>query len=269
MDRLVAALSAGVEIIDLGRDLFVGMPQSPNHPAFRMALERRHGDMTRLDGSSASNEIIVTGGHVGTHIDALCHVSFNDELYGGLNATETQAGGRFSALGVETIAPIFRRGVLLDVPRALGIDSCEGGYEITVADLETTVDKQHTTIEPGDVVLIRSGWGQLFDNKEAFIGHGSGVPGPGKLAARWLASKSPFVVGAETIAFEHLPPNGGHSLLPAHRILLVEHGIHIIETLDLDALARAEHHEFVFACSPLKLVGATGSPVRPFAIVAV
>ncbi|MFZ1161791.1 MAG: cyclase family protein, partial [Mycobacterium sp.] len=65
-DTLLAAVAAGVDLVELGQPLFTGMPCSPNHPGFRMTLARRHGDMVRPDGSSAANEVIVTGGHVGT-----------------------------------------------------------------------------------------------------------------------------------------------------------------------------------------------------------
>jgi kynurenine formamidase len=114
---------------------------------------------------------------------------------------------------------------------------------------------------------VRSGWGRRWGDREAFVGHASGVPGPGAEAARWLAAQRPRAVGADTIAFERLAPGSGHALLPAHVILLVEHGIHIIETLDLETLAAAAVHEFAFVLAPLPLVGATGSPVRPLAIV--
>ena len=70
-DALLAAVTAGVRLVELGHPHFTGMPCSPNHPGFRMSLIRRHGDMVRPDGGSASNEMIVTGGHVGTHVDAL------------------------------------------------------------------------------------------------------------------------------------------------------------------------------------------------------
>ena len=123
-DAILDALAGGVRIYDLGRPMEIGMPQSPNHPQFRMALPRRHGDQMRADGGSAANEMIVTGGHVGTHIDALCHVSHEGRLHGGLDAAEAQRGGRFSELGVETIAPMVCRGLLLDVPAALGVPAC-------------------------------------------------------------------------------------------------------------------------------------------------
>jgi kynurenine formamidase len=266
-DPILDAIAGGVRIFDLGRPMEVGMPQSPNHPQFRITLARRHGDSVRADGGSAANEIIVTGGHVGTHIDALSHVSQEGRLHGGLDAADAQRGGRFSQLGVETIAPMVCRGWLLDVPAALGLEACAPGYEITPDDLEKAASEGRVDVAPGDVVLVRSGWAQRWDDREAYIGVDSGVPGPGERASRWLAALGPRAVGADSIAFEHLAPGAGHALLPAHRVLLVDHGVHIIETLNLEELAHARVYEFAFVLAPLPLVGATGSPVRPLAVV--
>ena len=121
-------------------------------------------------------------------------------------------------------------------------------------------------MRPGDAVLIRSGWGQHWDDRTAYIGHATGVPGVGEEGAKHLASLDAAFVGADTIAFERLAPGAGHALLPAHRVLLVEHGIWILETLQLEELAAAGVHEFTFVLAPLPLVGATGSPVRPLAV---
>ena len=264
---MLAAVRAGVRVFDLGRPMFVGMPQSPNHPEFRHALPRRHGDIVRADGGSAANDLIVTGTHVGTHIDALAHVSHLGLLARGVDAGGAQTGGRFNVHGVDTIIPMVTRGVLLDVPAALGIDSCAPAYEITPADLDACVARQQSAVEAGDVVLIRSGWGSRWDDAEAFLGRATGVPGVSEAGARWIAERGVIAAGADTIAFECIPPGKGHAVLPAHRVLLVEHGIHIIETMVLDELAAAGAYEFVFVLSPLKLVGATGSPVRPLALV--
>jgi kynurenine formamidase len=259
-------LSSGVTVFDLGRPLFAGMPQSPNHPEFRLALQRRHGDMVRADGSSAANEIVVTGGHVGTHIDALCHVSFRGQLHGGLDAAAAQAGGRFAQLGIETVAPIVCRGLLLDVPQALGQETLPPAYEITPEDLNAALALTGAQPQPGDVLLVRSGWGTRFGDREAYIGAATGVPGVGEPGARWLSARQPLAAGADTIAFERLGPGQGHALLPAHRHLLVEAGVYIIEAMDLEELAGAGVRQFLFVASPLKLVGGTGSPVRPLAI---
>jgi kynurenine formamidase len=268
-DPLLAVVRGGVRIIDLGRPMFNGMPQSPNHPRFLHSVPRRHGDVVRADGGSAANDLLVTGTHVGTHIDALAHVSHSGRLHGGADARMAMDGGRFMTHGVHTIAPMMCRGILLDVPAALGTDACPGGYEITAADLDACVARQGTRPERGDVVLVRSGWGRRFDDgADAYLGLASGVPGVGAGGARWLADLGILAAGADTVAFERLAPGGGHSLLPAHRVLLVEHGVYIVEALNLEELAVAGLHEFTFVLIPLNLTGATGSPVRPLAVVA-
>lgn len=267
-DALLAAVGGGLRVYDLSRPYLPGMAQSPNHPAYTHALQRRHGDRVRDDGGSAANDIIVMGTHVGTHIDALAHVSHDGLLHGGVSAEAAQAGGRFRELGAETIAPIVSRGLLLDVPGALGIDACAPGSEVTPSDLEAAASWAGVTASPGDVLLVRTGWAQRWDTGAGYVGHDSGVPGPGEAGACWLAGHRPRAVGADSIAFEHLPPGQGHAHLPAHRVLLVEHGIYIIETLDLETLAADRVHEFTLVLAPLPLVGATGSPVRPLAIVA-
>ena len=119
----------------------------------------------------------------------------------------------------------------------------------------------------GDAALIRTGWARHFGNATAYLGHESGVPGPTEQAARWLVERGVRVTGADTIAYEHIPAGAGHSLLPVHRLLLVEHGIHIVEVMNLEQIAAAGVCEFLFILAPLKIVGATGSPVRPLAVV--
>jgi kynurenine formamidase len=200
-------------------------------------------------------------------MDALAHVSQDGLLHGGIDALAAQTGGRFNELGIDDVAPILSRGILIDVPPALGLDTCEPAYEITVADLEAACERQGVEPAPGDVVFVRSGWGQRWDDAEAYVGASSGVPGVGEAGARWLAGHSPRAVGADTIAFEQIVAGQGHALLPAHRVLLVDAGIHIIETLALEGLAADAIHEFLAVVIPLELVGATGSPVRPLAVV--
>jgi kynurenine formamidase len=152
------------------------------------------------------------------------------------------------------------------------------GQEVTVADLEKTLATQGTEIRPGDVALVRSGWGQHFDagDGDTYRGLSTGVPGVSAAGATFLADLGIHATGADTIAYEQLAPGAGHGLLPAHRVLLVEHGIYIIEALDLEGLSAALAtaglggrgcYEFLFVMSPLKFYGATGSPVRPLAVV--
>jgi kynurenine formamidase len=267
-DPLLAAVTAGVQVFDLGRPLKIGMPQSPNHPPFWHTLPRRHGDAYRSDGTSAANDLISLGTHVGTHIDALAHVSLDDRLHGGADAKEAQVGGRFTSGSIDELPPVVGRGVLLDVPAALDLTELEPGYEITPDDLELAVERQGTPVTEGDVVLLRSGWGRRWDDRDAYIGLATGVPGVAEAGAKWLAAKRVRLVGADTIAFERLEAGAGHALLPAHRVLLVESGINLIEAMALEELAEHGVHEFTIVLAHLEIAGATGSPVRPLALVA-
>ncbi|UFS97750.1 cyclase family protein [Nocardia huaxiensis] len=266
-DRLVQVVLGGVRLIELGQPHFTGMPCSPNHPGFRMTLARRHGDMVRPDGGSAANEIIVTGGHVGTHIDALSHVSQNGRLHGGVDAQAAQRGGRFSEHGAEQLPGFVRRGVLLDVARVHDTDVLPGGYEVTADDLEQAAEQAGVDPAPGDVALIRTGWARHFGDGRVYLGAESGVPGVGVGAAHWLAGHGIAATGADTTAYECIAPGAGHSVLPVHRVLLVESGIYILEHLMLEDLAAQHISEFVFVLAPLRIVGGTGSPVRPLAAV--
>ncbi|MBV8931577.1 MAG: cyclase family protein [Kutzneria sp.] len=256
----------GVTVYDLAQPLEAGIPTSVNHPGFRMALQRRHGDTVRPDGSSAANELIVTGGHVGTHIDALCHASFQGRLHGGYDAEQAQRTGRFEVHGVETIRPFVCRGVLLDIAAVRGVDVLGGDEEITAEDLENACLSVNARPGAGEVALIRTGWARHWTDASRYLGADSGVPGVGEAGARWLAERGIAAAGADTTAFEHIPAGQGHLVMPVHRILLVEHGIHIIEHLDLESLSAAGVREFLFVLSPLRIVGATGSPVRPLAV---
>lgn len=267
-DALLDAVGQGVRIFDLGRPFFSGMPQSPNHPKYTHTLPRRHGDTVRPDGGSAANDLLVMGTHVGTHIDALAHVSHDGLLHGGVDAGEACIAGGYQTHGVHTIAPMVGRGVILDIPRARGLEVCEAAYQVTPTDLDSAVERQNVRIDAGDIVLLRTGWGRRFaEGTEAYLGIATGVPGISEAGAYWLADRGVLAAGADSIAFEWLPAGAGHSVLPAHRVLLVESGIYIIEALDLEELADSGISEFTFILVPLNLVGATGSPVRPLAVV--
>lgn len=266
-DALLAAVGEGIRIVELGHPFFTGMPCSPNHPGFRMSLIRRHGDMVRPDGGSASNEMIVTGGHVGTHVDALAHVSQDGRMHGGVDAAQAQTGGRFSQLGAEHTPALLTRGVLLDVAATRGVDVLPPGYGVTADDLAAAADRAGVQVRRGDVALVRTGWARHFDDPATYLGQSDGVPGPTPDAGQWLADAGVVTTGADTTAYEQIQPGAGHSVLPVHRILLVDSGIHIIEHLFLEDAAAQGLTEFVFVMAPLRIVGGTGSPVRPFAAV--
>jgi kynurenine formamidase len=230
-------------------------------------MMRRHGDMVRSDGGSAANEMFVLGGHVGTHIDALGHVSQDGLMYGGIDAASSQSNHGLTQLGIDTVDPILCRGVMLDVAAYRGIEVLEPGSEVTIDDLEGAADAAGLTVGAGDAVLIRTGWSEHWGDADLFRGQVAGAPGPGEAAAMWLVERDVRVTGAETIAYEVIRPGEGHATLPVHRILLVQAGINIMEVMNLAPLAVADVHEFLFVAAPLKIVGGTGSPMRPLAVV--
>lgn len=258
---------AGARVLDLAQPMRRGMPQSPNHPPFRLSLERRHGDMTRPDGGSAAADLIVTGGHVGTHVDALAHVSQDGELHGGVDARAAQSHQGFAELGIETFAPYVGRAVFLDVAAVHGTPVLSPGYQVTPEDLDAAQQAAGVHIGPGDALLIGTGWSRRWDEHEAFVGGRDGVPGPGAAAGRWIADRGVRLAGGETIAFEHIAAGRGHATLPVHGLLLVQAGINIVETMRLHPLADAGATEFLLVLAPLPIVGATGAPVRPLAVL--
>ncbi|MFD0480228.1 cyclase family protein [Nonomuraea thailandensis] len=149
-----------------------------------------------------------------------------------------------------------------------GVDMLPAGYGISAADLQAAQDRAGVRVGPGDVALVRTGWARNFDDPPTYLGQHSGVPGVAADAARWLLEVGVRATGSDTTAYEQTAPGAGHSVLPVHRILLVEGGINIIEHLALEDAAAEGLTEFAFVMAPLRIVGGTGSPIRPFAAVA-
>ena len=256
----------GYRVVDLGHELFPGMPVAVSHSAYTFTLVRRHGDQPRDDGISTANELVVMAGHTGTHIDAVGHASRDGRLFGGADAAAAQSGGRgLTSHGAETLAPLVARGVLLDIAGLHGVPHLEGGYEITAADLDAAEAAAGIKVSSGDIVLLRTGWARLWGNRSEYLGEETGTPGPGPAAATWLTDRNIRATGNDTLVYEVVTPQ--RNVRPVHGQLLVDNAIPIMEGLYLEELAAGGHSEFLFVASPLKLVGATGSPIRPIALV--
>ncbi len=163
---------------------------------------------------------------------------------------------------------MITRGVLLDVAATRGVDVLDPGEGVTADDLAAAAERADAEPGRGDVALVRTGWARHFGDAATYLGQSDGVPGVDESGARWLAERGVVAAGSDTTAFERIPPGAGHSVLPVHRILLVEHGIHIVEHLALEDASEAGLGEFLFVMAPLRIVGGTGSPVRPVAVLA-
>jgi kynurenine formamidase len=213
-----------------------------------------------------SNEEIVYGemGQIGTQFDAFSHQTIGNSLYNCFQLDDIASRTGFTKLGVENVGMLMTRGVLIDVAAAKSVPALDAGYEITPADLEAALKRQKLGLEPGDAILIHTGWGRLWAKDSQRYGKSS--PGIGVAAAEWLARQNPMLVGGDNASVEVSPNPDPKVNLPVHQILLVVNGIHILENLKLEDLAAKAVYESAFIIQPLKMQGATGSTVAPVAV---
>jgi len=209
-------------------------------------------------------EQVTTSMHLGAHIDALCHVTCGSrsEWHGGFSESEFLGDKGALASDATRIPAILARGVLIDVAGHLGVPMLEPGMPIDAALLQAAASARNVEVRVGDVVLIRTGqlrdWPRLRDGPEA----GLSLDG-----AEWLGALDPLAIGSDNSAIEVLPSILPRSPQPVHVHLLAKLGIYLLEWLKLDELAEANPSEFLFICLPLKITGATGSLVRPVAVI--
>lgn len=251
------------EVVELGQELSEAMPFFGPR-VFNMQLKRTNWPAG--SNNRGSNEEIVTTelGQVGTQLDGFAHQSIGASLYNCVKLEEAATRTGFTKLGIEKVGALVARGVLIDLPAARGVEMLGEREEITAQGLQDALEKQNLSLEPGDAVIIYTGWGKLWgkDNLRYYRTQ----PGLGVEAAEWLATQSPMIVGSDTCCVEVNPNPNPQLSSPVHQVLLAVNGIYMIESLKLDELVAKRIHEFAFFVQPLKLKGATGSTVAPVAI---
>jgi len=261
--RAAAGLVREGVVLSLAQEISTAMPLPAHRPGVTHLMGRDGGDYAaggrRPGGFQFAEDTIVMPLHTGTHIDALCHCWYDDELYNGHAATEVRSRGA-GRLGMEKMPPIATRGVLLDCAHG---GALADGTSIGEADIRVALDRAGTEIHPGDAVLIRTGWLESRGLKNPDF---NAEPGIDEEAALFLAEAGAAVIGADNFAVEVLPFPAG-TVFPVHQRLIRDYGIPLLEGLVLDALAAAEATTFLFVLGPLPIKGATGSPVTPVAIL--
>jgi kynurenine formamidase len=269
MDKRLAALASvkSGRIFDVSHDIYMGAPfMAPNQTPFLMSIfgswrhtiaRRRKLGATNDAGTNLERIEMTT--HVGTHIDALGHFSNGEMLYNGNKAADVVTDWGLERLGIEHAPPMITRGVLFDV----GVMAA--GQTVTVEHLQRAAEAGGFAVEPGDIALIRTGWGRWFgvDNARYL----EGEPGIDVPAAKWLIDQGIVAIGADNMAVEVLPnPNKG-LMMPVHQYALADCGVYLIENLALEELAAAGVYAGCFILLATKIRGATGAPVRPIVIV--
>jgi kynurenine formamidase len=252
-------------VFALGRQIRHGMLMSTDRPAPTYVLTVDGGDYAAgarsFGRAKLSDDFLSFAPGVGTHMDGLAHAWEGDQLYNGHDAGLVRSRGA-KVLGIQNVGGVVTRGILLDVAGLNG-GPLPPSYVISPEELETCADAAGG-ITPGDAVLIRTGW--LLDPTKSADELESRSPGIGIAGAQWLADRDTALVGADNFGVEAFPTEDPEAHVPVHLLLLREYGIHLIELLDLEALAESGAREFLFSLSVMPIRGGINSPVNPLAI---
>ncbi|MBM3692583.1 MAG: cyclase family protein [Actinobacteria bacterium] len=216
-------------------------------------------------GVGSNEDVLVIAAHNGTHMDALCHVYADEQLYNGRSAHEFASHNGAPACGIEKAGGFAGRAVVLDVAGHHGVDWLEPGYNVTADDLEATRAAAGVDLGPGDILLVRTGWlDQFADHTARFEPPPFLQPGLGASTVDYIADCDLAAVGCDNSAVEVIPFDG--EFLSLHIALLVHRGVTLLEHLVLTPLTRDGVTECLLVVAPLLVTGGTGSPVNPIAI---
>ncbi|MFL4970930.1 MAG: cyclase family protein [Xanthobacteraceae bacterium] len=258
-----------VKLIKTGEVIELAHVLGPSMPFFgtrRFDMHLKRTFMNPQSNERGSNEEMVLSeiGQVGTQFDGFAHQSHRNSHYNCFKTEEIATRGGFTKLGIQNVGSFITRGVLIDVAGYKSVEMLGDNYEITVEDIEGALKKQEIALQPGDAVIIHTGWGKIYgrDNPR----YVKSCPGIGVKAATWLVSKDPILLGSDNWPVEVAPNPDTQISLPVHQIALVVNGVHLLENLKLDELVAKQVYEFAFMMQPLKIQGATGSTVSPIAV---
>lgn len=231
------------------------------------ALSKPHG----ANGFGYADDMITMPLQCATQWDGLSHVFHEGRMYNGYGADLVSSGGA-ARNGIEKMTGrLAGRGVLLDVPRYLGDEASLPGHAITGRELDIVAEREKVEIQPGDLLLVRTGWMAPFLERKSWSGYADGdCPGLSYAAAEWLHEKDVAAVATDTYRVEVKPTDLTGARSPLHILALVYMGMPLGEIFDLEALSNdcAEDgvYESLLVAAPLPFTGAVGSPINPYAI---
>ena len=245
----------------------VGGAENPNPVTHAML---RAGDIETAT-SAADYFAIASHGIAHTHLDALCHIYYKGQMYNGRPISLVTSTGALANSIESGVDGIVSRGVLLDMPRALGKDWLEPGEAIYPDDLDAAEHALGVTVEPGDIVLLRTG----RHARRAALGApalgpmAEGLAGIHATSLPWLHERGVSVLGCDGIS-DVVPSGLEGGGLPVHTLIIPAMGVHLLDNAQFDDLATACAHygrwQFLLTLAPLRLLRGTASPVNPIAM---
>ncbi|MDB5451006.1 MAG: Cyclase [Phenylobacterium sp.] len=264
-----AALVREGRTVSLSRDFPTQPgPENPWPAQHHMVIAGDDPCVPGVDGLEVSTDYIGIAFHgmASSHIDALCHVFAQGRMYNGHPATDVKSTGARRNTIMAARDGVVGRGVLLDVPRALGVPFMDPEHLTTAAELQATEAALGVTVGKGDLLMVRLG----RDVRRAAMAD-QAVPGLDPRVVAWLHERQVAVLGGDGV-HDPIPSGVVHRdwAMPIHMLGLAGMGLHLMDNLDLEPLAGvcAELGRWAFqlVAAPLRIAGGTGSPLNPIAI---
>lgn len=255
-------------VLSLAEPLGPQTPVPPHRNGPTRFMDRDAGDYAlgarTLAGFKFAEDTVQFAVHSGTHVDALAHAWSGTHLYNGHPEGFTRSTKGAERCGADKLVPVVTRGVLVDLVAATGTVLAPR-QAVSAEDLRRGISEHEIELEPGDAVLIRTGW---LESRASTDNYFADEPGITDDAARWLSSRDVCLVGADNYAVEM---QSGTSGFPAHLHLIQECGVPLLENVVLGELAaelnRQSRSTFLFVFAPIPLVGSTGAPLNPIAVL--
>ena len=215
--------------------------------------------------ASSNDDVLQMWLGTGPQLDGLGHMGEAGEFYNCNQGKDFSIITGLTKLDISGIPPMVGRGVMIDIAKQMGVDSLQAGQPITSDDIKAAMKSQGVTVGEGDVVLLHTGYTDATLKQNPSLWAGS-IPGITNEASTFLAGLKPMAVGADTWGLGAVPPRAGDKIFYDHVVLLKQHGIYILETMNTGRLADEGVHEFMFVLGQARLKGAVQMIINPVAM---
>jgi len=215
--------------------------------------------------ASSNDDVLQMWLGTGPQLDGLGHMGEAGEFYNCNQGKDFSVITGLTKLDISGIPPMVGRGVMIDIAKQMGVDSLQAGQPITSDDIKAAMKAQGVTVGEGDVVLLHTGYTDATLKQNPTL-WGASIPGITNEASVVLAGLKPMAVGADTWGLGAVPPRPGDKIFYDHVVLLKQHGIYILETMNTGRLADEGVHEFMFVLGQARLKGAVQMIINPVAM---